>query len=237
MSMATGAGAEIGILFLHHCADEVTMNNLESFRRWNPGMPIVTMSGNDPLPGGYAMRDFSEHAARWEQVISAPRGCWRSSDLLLYAWFMNRRERCQRWLVVEWDAYCAMRVEDFLAPVREFDLVAPCVRWPNREPEYGWFATVHTLPPDLRPFATAVVPFCFLMISEAVLEAVCARVPWEQLGECNGELRFGTVAHACGYVPAANPLANWNITWQPHGETAPVHTGMWHPVKWLVAAR
>ena len=127
---------------------------------------------------------------------------------------------------MEWDAYCAMRVEDFFACVWDFELVAPYVRWPNREPEDGWFQRLGTLPADLQRYAVAVVPFCFLMVRDAVLSAVCSRVPWEHLGECNGELRFKTLAYASGFMPVANPLAGWNITWKPLPETT--------PVKWLV---
>lgn len=154
--------------------------------------------------------------------------------MLLYAWYANRRERCERWVVVEWDAWCAMAVEDFFAPVWEFDLVAPAVCWQNRESGWFWFSKTHTLPAHLHAFAVGVMPFCFLLIRDEVLEAVCARVPWDHLGECNGELRFGTLAYAAGYVPVANPLAGWNITWQPLPKDTPVQRGMWHPVKWLV---
>lgn len=224
----------IGLVFLHHLTDEVTANNLQSFRDWNPGMTILTMSAAEPFPGGYSIQDFPEDQEKWARHTAQEGLHTRSADLLLYAWYRNRRERCDRWVIVEWDAYCAMRVEDFFACVWEFDLVAPCVRWQNREPEYGWFGTLRTLPHDLQPYGVAVVPFCFLLLKDAVLDAVCRRVPWEQLGKCNAELRFGTLAHASGFAPVANPLAGWNITWQPLPETAPVHAGMWHPVKWRV---
>jgi len=34
----------IGVVFLHYCADPVTLRNLESFREWNPDLTIVTVT-------------------------------------------------------------------------------------------------------------------------------------------------------------------------------------------------
>ena len=94
---------------------------------------------------------------------------------------------------------------------------------------------MNSLPPDLHKFAVGTSPFSFILVRDRVLEAVCQRVPWDHLGNCNCELRFATLAHACGFVPVANPLASWNITWQELPDTVPVNAGMWHPVKWLVS--
>lgn len=221
----------IGLVFLHHLTDEVTANNLQSFRDWNPGMTIVTMSAAEPFPDGYSIQDFSEYREKWARHTAQEGRHNSSADVLLYAWYQNRRERCDRWVVVEWDAYCAMRVGDFFAIAWEFDVVAPGVVWRNRDPGWYWFSAVPTLPADLQPFAVGIAPFCFIMVRDAVLEKVCQRVPWDQLGKGNSELRFATLVYASGFTPVPNPLAGWNIGWQPLPETTPVHKGMWHPVK------
>ena len=233
MSAETGGTESLGIVFLHHRVDEVTANNLQSFRDWNPHATIVTVSAEEPFPGGYSIRDFPRFKASWERQSCKPGLRARSADLLLYAWYLHRREQCDRWLVVEWDAFCAMPVVDFFAATWEFDFVVPNVCWQTREPEWYWFQHIGSLPAGLQPFATGISPFCFLLARDAVLRAVCERVPWDCLGECNSDLRMGTLAYACGFVPVANPLSSWNITSQPLPETTPVDAGMWHPVKWL----
>jgi hypothetical protein len=154
-------------------------------------------------------------------------------DLLLYAWYLNRKEQCARWLVVEWDAYCAMPVEEFDAPVAQFPLVAPSIRLPNREPEWVWFQNAKTLPEELQNFQAGIVPFCFVLMDDEVLDSVCKCVPWHELGNCSAELRFGTLASSVGYPPVAHPLCGTNVTWIPHSEKTPLTRGMWHPIKWL----
>jgi len=225
----------VGIVFLHHQVDAITENNLKSFRDWNPEATIVTVSAGEPFPGGYSIRDlpqgpfWEEHNWKWKMQS-------RIADVLLYSWYLNRREHCDRWVVVEWDAYCGMPVEKFFEHVWDFDLVAASTRWPHRDWEWFWFSTVKTLPDDLQPFALGLVPFCFLMMKDHVLSAVCDRVPWEHLGCCNAELRFGTLACAAGFGAVSNPLAQWNISSRELPEHSPVHQGMWHPVKWLVSS-
>lgn len=225
----------VGIVFLHHRTDPVTANNLQSFRDWNPDLLIVTISAGEAFPGGYAIRDFPAEAEKWERHTGQSHLQQRSADLLLYAWYRHRREHCDRWVIVEWDAFCAMRIADFFAHVWAFDVAGPTVVWRNREPGWPWFATASTLPADLHPWAVGVAPFCFILVRDAVLAAVVQRVPWAQLGQANCELRFGTLVHAAGFVPVANPLASWNIGWQPLPETTALGAGLWHPVKWLAS--
>ena len=109
MSAEAGGTESLGVVFLHHRTDEVTANNLASFRDWNPHATIVTMGAEESFPGGYSIRDFPRFAEHWHHQISKPGMRGQSPDLLLYAWYQNRREHCDRWLVVEWDSFCAMK--------------------------------------------------------------------------------------------------------------------------------
>ena len=231
---------EFGIVFLHHRTDDVTLNNLATFREWNPGVPLVTVSGSsERIEGGYSIEDFPEEAVQWRRHTSDEELRGRSVDLLVYAWHRNRRERARHWVLVEWDAYCGMPLAEFFAPVREHDLVAPAVRWPARDPEWHWFHKKWTLPEWLAAKAVGVMPFCFLRVADAVLEEMVRLVPWDQLGRCNSELRFGSLAHAAGFIPTSHPSVHWNIGWQPIREGTPIDAapGMWHPVKWLAPRR
>ena len=106
----------IGIVFLHHRTDEITANNLQSFREWNPAATIVTVGAGERLPGGYSIRDFPKHADLWDRHTRQTGLGTRSADLLVYSWYENRREHCDRWLIVEWDAFCAMTVDEFFVP-------------------------------------------------------------------------------------------------------------------------
>jgi hypothetical protein len=224
----------LGIIFLHHQIDSVTLNNLESFRRWNPNTPLITVTAGQALKGGFSLRAHPGECDRWKSHTAVPWRLAKSADVLVYLWYPHRRVHCEYWVIVEWDSYCGMPVEDFFSLVADFRFVGPSIRLRNREPEWHWFSQASTLPVELRGYAMGVVPFSFLLVEDALLAEICARAPWGGLGDCNAELRFATLAHACGCPAVAHPLAGWNISWTPLPEDAPVHFGMWHPVKFLV---
>jgi hypothetical protein len=234
MSTDPKTTGKLGIVLTHFRTDAITTRNLQSFRDWNPDAVIVTVSGGEAFPGGYSILDLPGHSERWKQLAGRSDLQAQAGDLLIYAWYENRREQCERWVIVEWDAYCAMPVEEFFAHVWEFDVAGPTVQWQNRDPDWYWFSKLHTLPAELQPFGMGIMPLCFVLVRDEALAEICSQVPWGQLGEGNAELRFGTLAFAAGFVPVATPLAGWNISWNPLTEGTPVHSGMWHPVKWLV---
>ena len=235
-AVPTSLQEKIGIVFLHHRADAVTRRNLESFRECNPGVPIATVTSDERIEGGYSILDDPELGPLWRARMKMKWGRLknRSGDLLLYYWYTNRREQADRWLIVEWDAFCAMPARDFIEPVAAFPLVAPSIRLPGREPEWDWFWAVETFPKHLRSFAMGLVPMCFVIIKDEVLSKIVEHVPWGQLGESNAELRFGTMANALGYPPVAHPLGGANISWQNLAHIDPIPRGMWHPIKYLV---
>ena len=123
--------SKFGIVFLHHSTDEVTLNNLQSFRQWNPDATIVTMSGGDPLPGGYSIQNFPDWIERWRKQTAKPGLRARSTDLLVYAWYQNRWEDCEKWLLVEWDTFCACPVEEYFGKLMDRELVASSVHFPE----------------------------------------------------------------------------------------------------------
>lgn len=229
------SGGGLGIVFLHHRSDAVTLNNLQSFREWNPGATMVTMSAEEALPGGYSIREMEGWAERWREHTSREWLRARSTDLLVYAWYANRREQCERWVLVEWDAFCACSVEEYFGGLMKRDVVGGTVRVPgdNDEPWY-WFRERETLPEALRESAAGIVPFSFILVSNHALSAMCEMLPEGDLGNGNGELRFASLARAAGFQPLPNRVGEGRNDWQPIPEGTPLGRGMWHPVKWLV---
>ncbi len=222
---------QLGIVFLHYDADPVTENNLRSIRSYNAGATIVTVSSGAPLPGGYSLTMtpalHSLHAALPQ----------KSSDRMLCSWFLQRREVCDKWWVVEWDVFCAVSVRDYYRPVWEFPFVAASVRLPHREPEWFWFRKAKSkwrrqrraLPESYEPFATGAVPFLYLL-SEPALKAVCTQLLEDPIQEGNAELRFASAARRCGYPPCGFSPPDDQITWM-NWETLPENPTIVHPVK------
>jgi hypothetical protein len=226
---------KLGIVFLHHRNDWVTLRNLDSFREWNPGVPIATVTSNERIKGGYSILDDPELGPIWRAHIERDNGRLRarSSDLLLFYWYLNRREHCKRWLVVEWDAFCAMPAEEFLAPVADFSSAGSIVHHTQSSPEWYWFQEAPSLPENLRPFAMGISPTCYIVFADEVLDTIVKLVPWDHLGTGNSELRLGTLVNYAGYDVVEHPLAKGRICWKPLPKMSPIPCGMWHPIKYI----
>jgi hypothetical protein len=214
---------ELGILFLHHKRDRITRQNLASLRRHNPDAVLVTMSSTVPFPGGYALARTPELARRHETNPA------RGSDWLVCSWFLQHKESCAKWWIVEWDTYAEVSALEYYRPVWEFPFVAATVKSPQREPDWNWFDSMSSAPAAYRPFAMGAVPFLYL-ISYPALKAVCARISKLNVSFGNGELRFATVANRCGFPPCGFSPPKDKITWikWPRLSGPPA---IFHPVK------
>jgi hypothetical protein len=217
---------KLGILFLHHRSDKVVLNNLASIRRQNRGATVVTMSAGTPLNGGYSLQNTPELQAR--HSLTARRG----SDWLVCSWYVQRREKCDKWWIVEWDTYCTMSAREYYRPVWDFPFVASSVRLINREPEWVWFLKRADLPRELSSHATGAVPFLYL-VSERALKRICTLLMKCSSAAGNGELRFATAANKCGFPPCAYSPPGDQITWMPWRRIAR-RKAIFHPVKYLV---
>jgi len=214
---------KLGIIFLHHHIDNVVKSNLESVRKQNPGAVVVTMSAGEKLPGGYSLAKTPKirkfHSAN-------PK---KSSDWLVCSWFVQRRERCAKWWVIEWDVYCTMSAKDYYRPVWKFPFVVSAVRLRYREEEWGWFRHVDKMPEEYRPYAMGGAPFIYLL-SEPALEAICTSLIEAPFLAGNGELRFCTVANWRGYPPCGFSPPRDSITWRSL-KAIPRYRGIFHPIK------
>jgi hypothetical protein len=217
---------ELGILFLHHDASAVTRNNLASVRRHNPRATVVTISAGAPLPGGYRLADTAKIHRRH---LADPQ---RSSDWLVCSWFVQRRETCRKWWIIEWDTYCTTSVRSYYAPVWDFAFVASSVRLPYREIEWSWFPQISSMPKKFRPYAVGAIPFIYLL-AEPALRAICVTLLATPFAGVNSELRFCTVANYCGFPPCGySPPCDY-ITWWALPKI-PREKAIFHPVKHLV---
>lgn len=227
---------EIVILFLHHRLDSVTLNNFDSFRKWNPNVPIVPISGGERMAGGVAVEDLPEFQ-RLCRHYEGTEWMHRSGlDVMLADWYRRRKIHAKRWFLVEWDGWCGMPVNKFLGEVWDADVVVSSVRWPNREPEWYWFRQIQRLPPEYRAYLVGMVPTCFTMLSDRAFRAISDRLKGDVLGHIIYEIRIPTLAHAAGFPPVVNPRAGWNVSWKEIPEGTQLSSNLWHPIKWIAHA-
>jgi len=215
---------KLGVVFLHHDITPVVQNNLASIRQCNPNAAIATISAGDPLPGGYTIRNTPEWQHRHAQ---RPR---KSADMLLCSWFHQRREKCDKWWIAEWDVYARQSVEAYYQPVWNYPFVASDVALPYRRREWPWFRFAGWLPPAYRGFALGAIPALWLL-SEEALCATCNFLTRHPTLAGNGELRFGSAANAAGFPPCGfSPPPHDRITWVEWKTIGPEKT-IFHPVK------
>lgn len=216
---------DLGIVFLHHHINPVVNSNLHSIQKHHPEATLVTMSAGETLPGGYSLDSTPElkklHAHQPNQ-----------SDWLLLSWFLQRKENCAKWWIVEWDVFCTTSAYEYYAPVWHFPFVASCVYRHQRESFWPWFGSVRSLPPAHRRAATGAVPFLYLL-DESALVAICTHLINNTITGGNCELRFGTVGNLCGYSPCGFTPPNDHISWREMRPKLDV-PAIFHPVKQLL---
>jgi hypothetical protein len=214
---------QLGIVFLHHQINEVVRNNLASLRRQNPTAVIATISAGEPLPGGYALAATPEVQALHAANVR------KSGDWLVCSWFLQRREKCRKWWLVDWDVFSTIPVREYYRPVWKFPFVATTVRAQHRDPGWDRFQQIKNLPEEYQPYAMGAVPFVYL-IDEAALSAICTTMIKKPFLTANAELRFATVANWCGYPPCGFSPPNDHIGWRAWRSLVP-EPDIFHPVK------
>lgn len=212
----------LAIVFAHHGLDGVAGEHLQTFREQNPEATV--------LPVSYADRSQS---AEWEQWIEPCRTdrqrAWAECDLLLYRAYAERTRDYERWLFVEWDTFCAMPVTEFFRETWHFDAVGGTICLPDREPEWRWFRDGWRLPEPLRRLACGMKPASVSLFSSRALAAMTAEFLKSPFSACV-ELRLGTLASACGFLPVPNPRSNATVSWRERPSMV-LRDGIFHPVK------
>lgn len=221
---------DLAISFAYHEWNEVTNQNYNSFALHNPEADIykTCFSALDPgLP--------SALLKAMEPCVNDGYSAWYYADLLLYAAFVSSKVEYSKWLLVEWDVYCAMPVAEFFRETWSFDFVAPSIRTPSRESEWIWFDCIQQLPEHLQAHAYGIVPIACTLFSMRALEAIVTEFlkhPFNAISE----LRLGTLGQATGYSLVANPRSN-AISWRAMDEQRAdrkLSRGIHHPIKYII---
>lgn len=226
---------KLGIIFLHHKTDDVTINNLQSFKKWNPDAVFVTMSPDEALPGGYSIQNMPDWLEKWKVQTSKPDMLAKSTDLLIYAWYANRKENCEKWLIVEWDTFCNCSVEDYFGQLIEQDLVGAYIQVLGKDNWY-WFPQLNSFPEILHKNAAGIVPMSLVLVSDTALNSIYKSLDVfnNNFGAGNGELRFATLAKFAGHEAIHNSIGAGINEPIKLPENLYIKHGMFHPIKHVV---
>lgn len=210
--------------------DELLRYNVQSIKDSNPGVPVEIFSSNAIIPGEGHISRCGAFAERWKMVSERKqrwRGCWGNSDLLTYAWWMHeRRTQAERWLLLEYDAWCNIEIKPLYESVWDADIVVPTyVKYPS---PWSRFREYRRMPDDLRPLSAGIVPMTALLFKPSALDQLSLLAAQRTDVDLFGEYRMGTFAHALGLDVRELPMLRETIHWLPF---KPNHPGLWHPVK------
>lgn len=189
--------------------------NKRTFQEYNPEFEIVTIQ------------------SKFENKNEA----WLSTDLTLFQWFNKNKDKInsKRYLLLEWDCWCDINLKDYYSKVWNDDVVVPCVKYPERD-AWHWFNQKAQIPERARLYATGIVPFCGILVSERAMIAIGEEIVKSEYAGLNSELRFATIATMLGYDPIPNPVCSRSITWKSIAPFDSKYRGIHHPRKTLANA-
>lgn len=193
---------------------EAFEENRQSFLSHNPDCQLLTV-----------MNVFEDN----EQA-------WLASDLPMFYWYLinGRKHNSKRYLLVEWDCWCDCDLKDYFKLVWDLDLVVPSVKYPERD-EWYWFKHYSVLPNNLQKYATGIVPFCGILVSDYAMNKISQEIIKPDYLNLISELRLGTVATMLGIDPVPNPVCNRTITWKESNPFELKYKGLHHPRKRLIS--
>lgn len=187
--------------------------NKASFERSNPGVEVLTI-----------LNEF-------HGVLNS-RSAWLCSDISIYKWYLQHGETnySERYLLVEWDCWCDIDIKSYFKYTWDCDLVVPSIQYPERD-TWSWFDSISLLPANSRRYATGIVPFCGILVSDRAMSIICPEIVKIQYSRVISELRLGTVATMLGIDPVCNAACNRTLGWQGISPFDKEYRGLHHPRK------
>lgn len=184
--------------------------HFDEFRAINPNVPVFF----DDL-------DVRKHGPAMVRLG------WRNADRRLLAWWEENREKVAATHIVfcEADVRFAAKVGAVFPSLEDF--MVPAVQ--DAGSSWDWWAEVPKLPEEFRQHARGISPLACILASRRMLDAMLSHPGREDLmgKDIFGELRFPTLAAACGFEPGICP-GLWNVK---HRDCKDLAEGVSHPVK------
>lgn len=228
----------ISILFLHYSVDDVTIQNYELIKKYNPDKNIYTIGfGNHNLIDGSHIVSRKESYPKNDILnITCKNQYWSEADLLIYDFYLNY-PNLPTYFVIEWDTYCNCSLERFYGNALTMTNFSH-MTYPSETLNDWYWYTLLSPSQKLIPNIGGIGPTSGLFFTKSVLSSIVNLMinnP-RQYDNMFSEMRLGTLLQQSGHTlnkpfNTSESYINWkydNITFNP------LNLGYYHPIKTII---
>lgn len=229
----------ISILFLHYNTSDVTVNNYNRLKQYNPTKNIypVGFNGCNLLDGSHEVTISPSYPSNTilNQKENIP--YWTQADLLIYDFYINNPD-LPIYFISEWDTYCNCSIEEFYGDVINTSSNFSHMTYVGDTLNNWYWYTELTDTQKQLPNIGGIGPTSGLFFTKSVLSSIVNKVLSSPKIYDNmfSELRLGTLLQQCGYTlqkpfVESEKFINWkyeNIIFDKNFK------GYYHPIKTIV---
>jgi hypothetical protein len=224
----------VSILFLHYNRSDVTLENFERIKKYNPTKNIhpVGFDGCDLIEGSHVVTRTDDiypnnniFLNRDERPIS-----WYEADILIYD-FYRSNPKLPVYFVLEWDTYCNCSLEDYYGDKLYLNNFGHAVRINEGLLDWYWYNQLNDEQKTMENLA-GLGPTSCLMFNNQVLSAMVNRITSNPRKYDNmfSEVRLGTLVQQSGFQ--LNQIDKESVSWREDIINFDKNQfGYYHPVK------
>lgn len=225
----------VTILFLHYNRSDVTLQNFERIKKYNPTKNIypIGFSGHDLIEGSHVVNKsttlYPTNNIFLEKDENVPIE-WYEADILIYDFFRNY-PKFPVYFVLEWDTYCNCSLEEFYGDRLNLSNFGHSVRIDKKLKDWYWYKQLTDEQKTMNEIA-GIGPTSCLLFSNKLLSLMVNKITNDPRRYDNmfSELRLGTLIKQSGYTlhQIDNENVNWNESFINFDKNI---KGYYHPVK------
>lgn len=212
---------EIAVIFLHHTTCDITLNNYNLIKKFNPDCSVfpVGFSWHNLMENSHAVHrhDSYPNNEQLNKILFNGKSTSSESDLCIYDFFLHHQD-FKHYFVIEWDTYCNCSLREYYRDqINKVDTFSAFI-FNNKEDvpnairkmnvkEWSWYNYFQTLksPEDkqkLLPYLGGTYPTSLLYYSQKTLhDMVDLLLQNPRLYDnIQNEMRLGTLLQQAGYV-------------------------------------
>ncbi len=228
----------ICILFLHHKTCEVTLKNLNAFKKHNPTKTIHTIGfeGFELLANSHVVYKNGIKYPNNDLMVAKNRDWlyWSEIDILIYDFYINN-PNYSRYIITEWDTYCNCSAEDFYGDLLYEDVLGHGIVNDTNIQDWCWYQFLNDEQKRISKLG-GIGPVLIVYSNRALKDMTDLVLKNPRVYDnMFSELRMGTLARQSGYEPKQymknDTFVSWKYEFIRFDSKIP---GWYHPIKTLV---